>query len=187
MAIAALVASVASTQAQSRDAEVPRELMLHADPRAGGVGAIEAGYENLLEAKLSTAPITDILLRLKPVERPPHRRLQARQQAADTFVDVRLFIVTGGRINTEGRAQCRGFEADVLVCNADCDGGAFGLRRGGAGQHWLIVGFRPEDGPGRRPGFRVGGCQALGQDRGLLVLPRAGRLAAEVGLRETAP
>jgi hypothetical protein len=187
MALAALVASVASTQAQGRVVEVPPELLLHADPRAGNVGAIGAAYENVMEATLSTVPITDILLRLKPVERQARRRPPAGQPAADKFVDVQLFIVTAGRINTEGRAQCRGFEADVLVCHADCDGGAFGLRRGGAGQHWLIVGFRPEDGPGRRPGFKVGGCRALGAERSMLVLPSAGRLSAEISLRETAP
>jgi hypothetical protein len=187
MAIVALLASVASTLAQDRDGGVPRELMLHADPRASDIGAIEAGYENLMEATLSTTPITDILLRLRPVQPAPRRRLSAAQQGTDAFVDVQLFIVTGGRINTDGRAQCRGFEADVLVCHADCDGGAFGLRRGAAGQHWLIVGFRPEDGPGRRPGFRVGGCRALGGGRGMLVLPRAGRLSAEISLRETVP
>jgi hypothetical protein len=163
-------------------------MLLHADSRAGDLSSIEVGYENLREATLSTAPVSDVLLRLKPVQRPARRPSISYGTTPDAFVDVQLFLVTGGRINTDGRAQCRGFEADVLVCHVDCDGGVFGLRRGVAGQHYLIVGLRPEDGPGRRPGFRVGACGGMqAQARGMLVLPRAGRLSAEVGLLETTP
>ena len=81
-------------------------------------------------------------------------------------------------------AECDRFERDVLVCTVECEGGVFGLRRGTrAREHFLVVGLRPEDSPGGRPGFRLGACAARG-DQSMLVMPRAGRLSAEVPLAE---
>ncbi|CAN0304079.1 unnamed protein product, partial [Phaeothamnion confervicola] len=100
-----------------------------------------------------------------------------------------LQIVTQGRISPAAIAQCDRFDGDVLVCNVECEGGEFGLRRGRApGEHFLLVGMSTAGGtaasPQARGGFRLGAC-ATRDKPALLLMPRGGRLAIDVRLLES--
>jgi hypothetical protein len=159
----------------------PDELELKAT--ADSLERIEAGVENLQEARLSPEPVTDVLIRIRPgVHRYRGQSTETTTEAERSYIEAHILVVTRGRINPAGMARCDRFEGDVLVCSVECDGGEFGLRRGGLpGEHYLIVG---SGGAGtQRAGFRLGSC-ASRTAPSLLLMPRTGRLAAEVKLIE---
>lgn len=169
-------------------AGTPGELELQA---AGDViDRIEAGRESLQDGRMRTEPVTDVLVRIRHAVRRFRGAQTTGNEATHSYVEAQLRLVSGGRISQAATAQCEGFDGDMLVCTIDCDGGKFGLRRGRSpGEHFLVVGTMAEPGAEARqsrtdrPGFRLGGCGAGASAN--LVLPRGGRLAAEVRLLET--
>lgn len=168
-------------------AGLPREIELRAS--GDGLDRIESGRESLQDARLHTQPITDLMVRLRPIARNvrPSPGREPPVEAERSYVEVQVLAVTGGRISPTAVAQCRQFEGEVLVCSVECDGGAFGLRRGREpGEHFLVLGVPDNSGgsPTGRPGFRLGSCETKGGAAPLL-LPRGGRLATELRLLES--
>lgn len=163
----------------------PEELELKAT--ADSLERIETGVENLQEARIAPEQITDVLIRIRPgVHRFRGPAPETTTEAERSYIEAHLLVVTRGRINPAGVARCDRFDGDVLVCTVECDGGQFGLRRGGLpGEHFLLVGSGGSAGPAgaQRSGFRLGTC-ATRSAPSLLLMPRAGRLAAEVKLLE---
>jgi hypothetical protein len=154
---------------------------------------IEAGRENVQDARIATERITDILVRLRPLVRTTRDPASiAAPERTTTAVAANLHIVTQGRISPAAVAQCDRFDGDILVCTVECEGGTFGLRRGRApGEHYLMVGM-PDMGraasgaettPQARGGFRLGAC-ATRDTPALLLMPRGGRLASDIRLVE---
>lgn len=168
---------------------VPRQLDLQAATEA--LDRIEAGQESAADGRLSTEPITDVRVRLRHalLEWPRVIGLPVPSEAERSYVEVQISAVAGGRLSPPGSAKCNAFDGDVLMCALDCQGGTFGLRRGRhPGEHFMIVGISgtgtDRTAPGlARPGFRLGAC-TVGSPRSLLLMPRAGRLGAEIRLIE---
>jgi hypothetical protein len=172
----------------------PAELELQA--AADVIDRIEAGRESQQDGRLRTEPVTDVLVRIRPaVRRFRGAGQQPGGEAADSYVEAQLRLVSGGRMSLPVTAQCDRLEGDLLVCTIDCEGGTFGLRRGRSpGEHFLVlgsVGASGGDGLAEprawadRPGFRLAGCSGAGAGLAPVVVPRAGRLATEVRLLET--
>lgn len=164
----------------------PEELELKAT--AESLERIEAGVDNLQEARLAFEPVTDVLIRIRPgIHRYRDRTAETTSEADRSYIEAHILVVTRGRINPAGMARCDRFDGDVLVCNIECDGGEFGLRRGGLpGEHYLLVGGGGSGGApagAQRNGFRLGSC-ANRSGPTLLLMPRGGRLATEVKLVE---
>lgn len=163
----------------------PREMELQAE--AEDLERIEAGHESPNEGRLLTAPVTDLVVRIRHAVQSFGGR-GGPSEAQRSYVEASVTVVAGGRISPVGIAQCGHFDGSMLVCYLECDGGWFGLRRGDEGEHFLTVGSsqRGEEHSGSRalrPGFRLSSCAAAGASR-LLVLPRPGRLSAEIRLTE---
>jgi hypothetical protein len=172
---------------------LPREIELRAT--GDGLDRIEAGYENVQDGRIRTEVVTDILVRLRPAVHQfrsgPGRDVPLPSDAERSYIEAQVLVVVGGRISSPALAQCRQFEGDVLVCAVECDGGVFGLRRGREpGQHHLLIGVsdpsadRDAGSSPARPGFKMRTC-ATSQANPTLLLPRGGRLAAEVRLAES--
>jgi hypothetical protein len=157
-----------------------------------GLDRIEATRENATDGRISVEPVTDLMVRIQHAVRR-YRRAAADRQAADeardSFVEASVRIVTGGRLGQPVAAQCDRFDGAMLMCELECDGGWFGLRRGPRpGEHFLVVGV-PEPGGEqaslgtlRPPGFTLGACTR--EQPITRLTPRGGRLSAEVRLRE---
>lgn len=172
---------------------MPREIQLRA---AGeGLERVELGHENLQDGRTRTEPITDVLVRLLPASQQVKARTgpaaAAPREPDGSVIEAQVMVVSGGRISPAGIAQCSRFEGDMLICSVECEGGAFGLRRGReAGEHHLVIGVSdpladPDIGSSQpKQGFRMSGCgvKNAGTTR---LLPRAGRLAAELRLFES--
>jgi hypothetical protein len=164
----------------------PEELELKAT--SDSLDRIEAGVEDLREARVTVEPVTDVLIRIRPgVHRYRGPAAEPSSEAERSYIEARLMVVTRGRINPAGMARCDRFDGEVLVCSIECDGGEFGLRRGGLpGEHYLLVGGSGNAagaGGAARSGFRLGSC-ASRSTPALVLMPRAGRLAAELKLVE---
>ena len=172
-----------------KPADAAQEMDLQA--AEDGLDKVEAGYEVVQEARFRVEPVTDLLVKLRhAVQR--HRNPAATDHPSEgerSFIEAQLLVVTRGRINPAGLAQCSRFDGDVLVCTIECDGGEFGLRRGRrTGEHYLLLGAsdagpQAAAGVSGKPGFRLGSCATRGAP-GLMLMPRAGRLATEVRLTE---
>lgn len=176
-----------------RTSSLPREIELRATGE--GLDRIELGHENLQDGRMRTEPITDVLVRLKPAVQQL-RGVQGRDAATPaepdrSYIEAQVLAVAGGRISPAAVAQCRQFEGDMLICSVDCEGGAFGLRRGrDQAEHHLVIGVsdpladRDLGSSRAKPGFKLSACSAR-STAPIFLMPRAGRLAAELRLLES--
>lgn len=176
LAAAVLVYSLASTHAAgTRHAPTPATLdlqpMRHAD-----LDNLEIEFADVRQTRPSRRGITDLLVVLLPGRTPLDRAL-ASAGGVGVATERRLFraqvtAVSGGRLYRAPIAWCGSFGDHLSVCELDCDGGRFSLRRGGsaAARFALIVGPGAGDvdsGAAASGGLTLSACslEATGESR----------------------
>jgi len=138
------------------------KLVTHAD-----LADIQVGLYGPGRTLLRVQRLTDMLLILSArgsdidsVLRLPNGR---RPTFGRSLFRARIFAVTNGRIHTDGQAWCGSWRGDVSICQVDCDGGSFEVRRltgGSAGNRLdLIVGFSDDWDSSADTGFAINACQ----------------------------
>jgi hypothetical protein len=75
-----------------------------------------------------------------------------------TFLNVRLFVVAGGRLYGGGRGKCSRWQGGLSRCQTACDSGSFALRRNGAAPLELLVGAIPGGAAGTGTGIPITNC-----------------------------
>lgn len=139
-----------------------------ADPRS--LGMIEIGVEGVRDARFSPRPISDLMIRLEERYTPPPRSTPrgwggAAPAPLQRFVELRLFVVSAGRVSEAGRGRCDpGSTGAALSCTLECDGGTLGvhLRFGSGGEAMpvLVIGSGADEGEASGVGgLRLGACE----------------------------
>lgn len=128
-------------------------------------------------------PVSDMVLFVSKAGRDVEAALLAENgQPVDAsgLLNARLFVVAGGRLYTAARGQCGGWQNDVVLCSATCDGGTFALRRRASAPLELLLGAIPGASGLAKPGATISACdfEAGGETR---LVPKAGRGLAVLG------
>jgi hypothetical protein len=161
---------------------------LHLADRTGA-GLVEIALTAPLATRSERRAITDLLLEVtsRGGDIEPLLALANGRPAATgrrELFKARLMLVSGGRIFTETQASCGPWEGDISVCEMECDGGRFALRRpatAAASGMRVMVGALPSDIDGdQRQGFAISAC-GLEAEHEVRVVPRSGRGLVEIG------
>ena len=148
------------------------------------LGAIEAEIAEPGTATTERQPVTDIAL----FAFKPGGDVRAALQAANDEVTltgaalftVRLFVVMGGRLYSEARGQCGGWESDVAHCTVGCDAGLFAVRRNGSAALELLVGAIPGGTADDGGGVTISTC-GFDEAGDVKLVPKTARGLAIVG------
>lgn len=145
-AISALLLTRATVDAaETRRAASPAAIELQPSRRSD-LDTIEIEIADPRQTRSPRRAVTDLLVVLLPGRTPLDRALVqpgGRGPAAERrLYRARLTAVSGGRLHRGPSAWCSGFDGDLSVCDVDCDGGRFSLRRGSMADEGfaLIVG-----------------------------------------------
>lgn len=97
--------------------------------------------------------------------------------------NVRLFVVSGGRLYTGVKGQCGPWSNDVSLCRLACDGGVFAVRRKASAALEFLVGAIPGGAAGEGTGLNLFGCGFEEASEAQLTV-KAGRGLAVVSLTD---
>lgn len=138
--------------AQKREPREPiREITLRLADQAE-VQRIELAGTSAARTDRQRVAVTDLIVKLKSLDAQPIAAALGQPNASAPAKPMRalfgvdLMLVTEGRIRIEDGARCAPWRADVAICQAACEGGAFALVRrvdNGAPSLRLVVGDFP--------------------------------------------
>ncbi len=153
----------------------------------GDVAALDLAFPDVRQTRAPRQPIDDLMLIVAAADgartalaRPEGIEQGKRRSAFST----RLIIVSRAMLYGEASAACGAWKLDVAVCQLDCDGGEFKLRRlpDDPNRLDLVIGVLPgEDADGAEPGLSLAACglESGGETR---LVPKSGRALVEVPL-----
>ena len=151
------------------------------------LGRIEIEIPDSAGAKPARAAVSDVMLVLAAPGGDVRAVLESRNGGggSDTL-NVRLFVVAGGRLYHQASARCTAFSNDVAACTADCGGGEFSLRRAGSsGLELVLTAGAVHSDTGTRAGIALAACR-LDESGDLRLVVKAGLAQAVVRLEAEA-
>lgn len=182
-----LLAAPTALSAEPRRASPPATIELQPAERAE-LDTIELELSDPRQTRPARRAVSDLLVVLSPGRTPLDRALDpssGRGTAAERRLFLaRLTIVSGGRLMRGPAAWCGGFVGGLSVCEADCDGGTFSLRRDPTGHArftLLVSSGASEAASGASGGVSLSACTFDGTGETRLVARRGG--IADIALR----
>lgn len=169
-----------------REAGEPIELM----PKiAADLERIELETGDPRSTRSDRKPVSDLMLQLTaeagdvaPLLNHPNGKAPPSRRG---LFQVRVMVVSGGKLLRNARGWCGGFDGDISLCKLDCEAGRFALRRrkGSEGRRMtFLLGTLPRDiDATERPGFAIAAC-GLEETSEQRLVPRRGRSIIEIDL-----